>query len=187
MQFKQKMLKWLYPLIQKASKKTKMGFVLNKPAAATADSFYNLRFQKNNGEEISMEQYKGKKVMVVNTATHCGFTGQFDALQEMYEKFEGKLEIIGFPANDFKNQEPDSDDKIAESCRLNFGVSFPLAKKSSVVKNEQQHPIFAWLSDPQKNGWNQQEPIWNFTKYLIDENGQLEKVAGPAIDPKDLL
>ena len=97
----------------------------------------------------------------------------------------GKLVIIGFPANDFKEQEKSSDEEIEQFCKLNFGVSFPLMKKSSVKKNDLQNEVFRWLSDPARNGWNRRGPVWNFSKYLVNEEGKLINYFGPAISPMD--
>ena len=126
---------------------------------------------------------KGKKVLLVNTASNCGYTSQYSELQELYEKYKGKLEIIGFPANDFKEQEKGSDEEIAQFCKVNFGVSFPLMKKSVVIKSTDQNPVFKWLSDSTQNGWNQKEPSWNFSKYLVDEKGVLTNYFDPSVSP----
>jgi glutathione peroxidase len=110
---------------------------------------------------------------LVNTASDCGYTGQYSELEELYQQYKNKLVVIGFPANDFKNQESKNDDAIASFCKINYGVTFPLAQKSSVIKGSQQNEVFNWLSDSTKNGWCNQPPTWNFSKYLVDENGML--------------
>lgn len=130
-----------------------------------------------------MQSLQGKKILLVNTASNCGYTGQYSELQQLSEQYADKLAVIGFPANDFKEQEKDGDDAIAQFCQVNFGVQFPLARKSSVVKGLQQNAVFAWLSNKQQNGWNDQAPSWNFSKYLIDESGTLTHYFGPAVSP----
>ena len=123
--------------------------------------------------------------MLVNTASNCGYTNQYDDLQKLSEQYKEKLVVLGFPANDFKEQEKGSDEEIAQFCRINFGVSFPLMKKSSVIKGGSQNEVFAWLSDAGKNGWNKQQPSWNFCKYIVDEEGRLTNFFGPTIEPLD--
>ena len=146
-------------------------------------SIYDLNVQLNNGKQVSLEQYKGKKLLLVNTASNCGYTGQYDELQALYKKFEGRLEIIGFPANDFAEQEKGSDDEIAQFCKVNFGVTFPLVKKSVVIPSGEQHPVFQWLTKKEENGWNEQAPSWNFSKYLLDEKGNLTDYFDPSVSP----
>jgi glutathione peroxidase-family protein len=107
----------------------------------------------------------------------------YEELQKLQIEMPEKLVVIGFPANDFKAQEKAGDKDIAAFCQKNYGVTFPLAKKSVVVKKGAQNPVFKWLSDPKSNGWNDQEPVWNFTKYLINEQGELIGVFGPAVSP----
>ena len=152
-------------------------------------SFYDLKFQNNRGENVDFSQFKGKQVLLVNTASDCGFTAQFDPLQKLHETKRENLVILGFPANDFKEQEKGNDSDIAQFCQLNFGVTFPLMKKSSVVKKAEQNPVHQWLTDSKKNGWNDHQPDWNFSKYLVDENGKLMNYFGPSISPlsKEIL
>ena len=147
-------------------------------------SFYSLHATANNGTAIDLSQLKGKKVMIVNTASNCGYTGQFGELEELHQRFKD-LVILGFPANDFKNQEQKNDEEIAQFCKVNYGVTFPLIKKTHVVKGPEQHAVFQWLTDPAKNGWNKQEPVWNFSKYIIDENGRLTNFFANTISPLD--
>ena len=186
MTLRQKLLKAFYPLILKFGKikrpKTQFVNTENSPAP---ESFYDLEVQLNNGRFLRFDTLKGKKVLLVNTASDCGYTNQYAALQKLYENTKEHLEIIGFPANDFKEQEKGSDEQIAQFCQLNFGVSFPLAKKSTVVKSAGQHPVFQWLSQKSKNGWNDKEPNWNFSKYLVNEEGLLTHFFDPAVSPLD--
>lgn len=146
-------------------------------------SFYNLTVQLNNGQELKLEAARGKKVLLVNTASNCGYTAQYDELQQLHGKFGDKLMIIGFPANDFGEQEKGNDNQIAEFCRVNFGVTFPIARKSTVVKGDDQNDVFNWLTDKERNGWNTQPPTWNFSKYLVDEQGTLTHYFDPAVSP----
>jgi glutathione peroxidase len=190
MNIRQRILKVLYPLIRKLSKLSDKGTVLNNKEKITPkSSFYQLKMLKSNGELLDFSSLKNKKVLLVNTASDCGFTGQFDELQKLHETNDDKLMIIGFPANDFKEQERHNDEEISQFCRVNYGVSFPLAKKSIVVKGLDQNPIYTWLTSAQKNGWNDHQPDWNFSKYLINENGVLTHYFGPSISPlsKDVL
>ena len=146
-------------------------------------SFYTLSATLNNGKDFSFENLKGKKVLLVNTASDCGYTPQYAELQKLYQHSKEDLEIIAFPANDFKEQEKGSDEEIATFCSVNYGVSFPLTKKAVVVKNERQHPVFNWLTSKEKNGWNDRPPSWNFTKYLVSEEGVLTHCFEPALSP----
>jgi len=168
----------------KLTKGTDKGTVLQNTAAkAPATPFYDLKTTQNNGLPIDFSQFKGKKVMLVNTASDCHFTNQYAELQKLYEQEKDQLVIIGFPANDFKEQEKLDDAGIAEFCQINFGVTFPLAKKTVVVKQENQNPIYKWLSEKNQNGWNEHQPDWNFSKYLVNENGTLTHYFGSAVSP----
>lgn len=185
MTYKQKILKAVYPALMWFSKiaGTKSTVMENKNNTVPPVSFYTLSAKLNNGSELKLADLKGKKILLVNTASNCGYTNQYDDLQKLYAGNTDKLVIIGFPANDFKEQEKGTDSEIAEFCRVNFGVSFPLAQKTTVVKGAEQNAVFKWLSDKTLNGWNDQEPTWNFAKYLIDENGILVKYFDPGISP----
>ncbi len=145
-------------------------------------SFYELSITLNDGKTCHFSDLKGKKALLVNTASNCGYTNQYEDLQKLHEQFGNKVLVIGFPANDFKEQEKGSDEEIAAFCKLNFGVSFPLAKKSSVIGDD-QNEVFSWLSDQKKNGWNNQEPTWNFSKYLVSEDGVLLNYFDPGVSP----
>jgi len=154
----------------------------NRNSVRPLRSFYSLSAPLNNNTELNFDSLKGKKVLLVNTASDCGYTNQYDDLQKLFETTKDKLIVIGFPANDFKEQEKGNDEEIAQFCKINFGVTFPLAKKSS-VKGENQNEIFKWLSDKNKNGWNNKQPSWNFSKYLVNEQGLLTHYFDPAISP----
>lgn len=184
MNLRQKISKALYPLIMKVTKGTSKGAILKNEAQKTPEvPFYELKALQNNGQPIDFSQFKNKKVLLVNTASDCGFTNQYSELQKLYEAEKDKLVIIGFPANDFKEQEKLDDKGIAEFCQVNFGVTFPLAKKTVVVKQENQNPIYKWLSEKNQNGWNEHQPDWNFSKYLINEKGILTHYFGSAVSP----
>ncbi len=185
MTIRQKLLKWLYPFIMKMTGKdsNKMGKRLsNKEQVEPIASFYDLKAVANNGKEISMSEFRGKKVMLVNVASNCGYTNQYEALEKLYQENKEHLVILGFPANDFKEQEAGTDQEIAQFCKVNFGVSFPLFKKQSVLKPAQGN-VYEWLTDERKNGWNNQEPVWNFSKYIVDEKGVLKNFYGSAVSP----
>jgi glutathione peroxidase len=181
MTMRQKFLRAVYPALMLFSKKKDKAISADREQAA--ESFYKLKATANNGGEIDFSSLKGKKVLLVNTASDCGYTPQYAELQKLYQQFENKLVIIGFPANDFKEQEKGSDREIAEFCQVNYGVTFPLVQKSTVVKGKEQNDVFKWLSDKNKNGWNDREPSWNFSKYLVDENGALTNYFDPAVSP----
>jgi glutathione peroxidase len=148
-------------------------------------SFYSLKDTLIDGRVYDFEQLKGKKVMLVNTASDCGYTSQYDALQKLSEKYKDKLVVIGFPANDFKEEEKGTDAEIAAFCKLNFGVTFPMMKKSSVKRGSDQNKVFQWLCNPEKNGWSSQVPSWNFCKYIVDEQGRLTNFFASTIEPFD--
>lgn len=148
----------------------------------TFASIYDFKVPGLLGDEIDLSQYKGKKIMIVNTASKCGLTPQYEDLEALYKKYNGKLVIIGFPANNFNQQEPGTKEEIAEFCKKNYGVTFPMADKVS-VKGDDISPVFKWLVDEAaKKGIN--DPIsWNFTKFLIDEKGELITVFSPKTKP----
>jgi glutathione peroxidase len=134
------------------------------------------------GGTIDFSKYKGKKILIVNTASKCGNTPQYASLEKLYEKYKDKLVIVGFPANNFGQQEPGTNGEIEEFCKKNYGVSFPMAEKVS-VKGDDIHPLFKYLvSEAEKKGFT--DPIkWNFTKFLLDENGNLITVINNKVDP----
>lgn len=181
---RQKILKAVYPMwMWFAGKKGLNTKRLQNEQALPQVSFYSLKNSLTDGTSFDFAQLKGKKVLLVNTASDCGYTGQYDDLQKLSEQYKEKLVVIGFPSNDFKEQEKGTDEEIAQFCRLNFGVSFPLMKKSSVKKGPGQNEVFEWLSDSTKNGWNNQHPSWNFCKYIVDEEGRLINYFGSTIEP----
>ncbi|MFC3881543.1 glutathione peroxidase [Algoriphagus namhaensis] len=146
--------------------------------------FYDFEMKDLNGEMVKFSSFKGKKILVVNVASKCGYTPQYEGLQELYKNFSDKVVILGFPANNFGGQEPGSNEEIKEFCTANYGVTFPVFEKIS-VKGFDKHPIYRWLSDPKQNGWNSEEPSWNFCKYLLDEKGELLKYYPSSVSPLD--
>lgn len=182
---RQKILKAVYPLLLWATnlknKSNKM--LVNEKKIKPLQSLYELKVSLNNGDSLSLSSLKGKKILFVNTASDCGYTPQYNELEALYETNKNKLVVIGFPANDFGEQEKGDDEKIAQFCKANFGVTFPLAKKSTVIKSPEQNNIFKWLSDEKLNGWNNQQPKWNFSKYLVNENGVLLGYFDSSVSP----
>ncbi|HET7897609.1 MAG TPA: glutathione peroxidase, partial [Flavisolibacter sp.] len=136
-----------------------------------------------DGKPIDFSKFKGKKVLIVNTASKCGFTPQYADLEKLYEQYKNKLVIIGFPANNFGEQEPGTNDEIGSFCKKNYGVTFPMAAKVS-VKGDDMAPLFKYLTD-EAHKLGVQDPVikWNFTKFLIDENGKLVQVFPSKINP----
>ena len=145
-------------------------------------SFYDLKAMSLDGESIDMSKYKGKKVIILNVASKCGYTPQYADWQKFYESNKDQVEVLGFPCNQFLGQEPGSSEEIATFCQKNYGVTFQMFDKVD-VKGDQQHVIYQWLTDPTKNGWNSEVPSWNFCKYLINEEGKLTHFFGSKIKP----
>ena len=186
MSYRQSILKTLYPAIMWSSKAAgKKQIQYNKDNKTPLFSFYSFSTKDINGKDFDFNILKGKKVLIVNTASDCGFTGQYEALEKLQEKYSNNLVIIGFPANDFKQQETKDNESIAAFCKKNYGVSFPLMSKSVVVKQSNQNEVFKWLSESTMNGWNNQAPVWNFCKYLINEQGILTHYFPMTVDPLD--
>lgn len=135
-------------------------------------SIYDFKVLALNGDTIDFASFKGKKILIVNTASKCGFTPQYEGLEQLYEKYKDRLVVIGFPANNFLYQEPGSNEKIGEFCKKNYAVSFPMAAKIS-VKGKNIAPIYQWLCNKEENGVMDAKVKWNFNKFLLDENGKL--------------
>jgi glutathione peroxidase len=181
---RQKFLKAIYPMWMWFSGKKGLNTKnLSNAKAMPSISVFSLKDTAIDGTTFDFEKLKGKKIMLVNTASDCGYTGQYDDLQKLSEQYKDKLVVIGFPANDFKEQEKGTDEEIASFCKKNFNVSFPLMQKSSVIKGANQNKIFEWLTDSAKNGWNNQQPSWNFCKFIVDEQGRLTNFFGSTIEP----
>ncbi|HSH67323.1 MAG TPA: glutathione peroxidase [Bacteroidia bacterium] len=153
-----------------------------KTSSSSQKSVYDFRLPSLEGKEIDFQQFKGKKMLIVNTASECGYTPQYTELQHLHETHGDKVNILGFPANNFGGQEPGSNEEIGAFCQKNYGVTFQLFAKSSVLPPD-QNPLYEWLTQPSQNGWNTEPPNWNFCKYLIDENGQLLKFYSSGVSP----
>lgn len=145
-------------------------------------SIYSFKVKGQDGGEIDFARFKGKKILIVNTASECGYTPQYEGLEKLYREHKDKLVIVGFPANDFGAQEPGTDQQIASFCQKNYGVSFPMAAKVS-VKGDAAAPIYQWLTHKSGNQVQDSEVKWNFQKYLIDEEGHLQAVFLSAVQP----
>ncbi|MFP4077771.1 MAG: glutathione peroxidase [Bacillota bacterium] len=144
--------------------------------------FYEFEATRPDGERVSLENYKDKVVLVVNTATKCGFANQFEGLEQLYQDYKSEgFVVLGFPSNQFKNQEPDDSETVEQTCKLNFGVTFPIFEKVD-VKGPDAHPLFKWLTR-NKPGLLGSAIKWNFTKFLIDRDGKVVKRFGPARKP----
>jgi glutathione peroxidase len=185
MTLKQSILKFLYPLIRKLSARKNTGMVVNSHEVGPAIPFYSLHATLIGNKPFDFATLKGKKVLLVNLASNCGFTGQYDELETLSKMFESRMVILGFPSNDFKGQEPGSNEEIEQFCKINYGITFSLFTKAPVSGPDQQ-PVFEWLSTRQKNGWNDKPPSWNFCKYLVDEYGHLEGFFESHVSPLDI-
>ncbi len=153
--------------------------------AMSASNIYQFKVKDLSGDEFDFASLKGKKVMIVNTASKCGLTPQYKDLEAIYKEYKDKgFVIVGFPANNFASQEPGTNEEIAEFCQLNYGVSFPMMDKIS-VKGSDMAPIYQFLTQKSKNGLQDSEVEWNFQKYLINEKGELVKVISPRTLPTD--
>lgn len=180
---KQTILKFLYPAFVGMSKIFGKNIRNVSSTAVAKTSFYDLSITLNDGNKLMLRELKSKKILLVNTASNCGYTAQYAGLQDLHKKHSDKLVIVAFPSNDFGAQEKGSDNNIIEFCKLNFGVRFPLAKKSSVIKNSEQNEVYRWLTNEENNGWNNVAPSWNFCKYLVNEEGNLVNFFESGIDP----
>lgn len=158
---------------------------MNDQKKPSAVSFYDLHFPLIDGQSLSFSKLAGKKVLLVNTASNCGYTHQYADLEKLHEKNKDKLIILAFPSNDFKEQEKGSNEEIAAFCKKNYGVTFPLMQKSIVVKTEKQNEVYNWLTHATKNGWNEKAPEWNFSKYLVNEQGALTHYFSTSVSPMD--
>jgi len=147
-----------------------------------AKSIYDFTLKTLEGEEISLSKFRGKKMLLVNVASECGYTPQYENLEKLHKQYGSKVVVIGFPANNFGGQEPGDATQIREFCSKNYGVTFLMMQKIS-VKGEDQHPLYKWLGNKEENGSCDQSPKWNFCKYLIDEKGNIVKFFGSKVDP----
>lgn len=148
-------------------------------------TIYDIEVQKPNGDAYKLDAYKNKVMLIVNTASECAFTPQFEGLQALYDKYkEQDFIILGFPCNQFGGQEPGTGEEATQNCKINYGVSFPMHEKID-VKGEQQHPLFKFLTEAQ-NGFFNEKIKWNFTKFLVDKNGDVVQRFSPQKKPSQL-
>lgn len=182
MTLRQRLLQRLYPVIMLLTKKRSKKLANPKGITPTTP-FYTFKAPLLNNSLIDFQVLRGKKVLIVNTASDCGFTAQYAELQDLHDEQAHRLHIIAFPSNDFGKQEKGTDAAIIQFCKDNFGVSFPISLKSIVKKAPQQNPVFKWLSHKELNGWNDQGPSWNFCKYVINEKGVLTHFFDSSVSP----
>ena len=147
-------------------------------------NLYSFRINTLEGKPFDLSSLRGRKVLLVNTASACGYTPQYSQLEELHRKWGNKLCVIGIPSNDFGAQEPGTAEEIRNFCDTRYGVTFPLMEKT-VTLGDAAHPLFRWLSDKKENGVNEVKPQWNFGKYLVSETGDLMAYFSPAVSPFD--
>ncbi|MCX6218718.1 glutathione peroxidase [Spirosoma sp.] len=153
-------------------------------AVAPAKSLYDFTVNSLDGKPVALKAYKGKKVVILNVASKCGFTPQYADWEKFYKEHGNKIVVLGFPANNFGSQEPGSSEEIATFCQKNYGVTFPMFEKVSVLGDDQA-PLYKWLTDKSMNGWNDKVPTWNFCKYVINEKGELTNFFASKVKPTD--
>lgn len=158
--------------------------LVNNDMKAPPASFYNLEAVKNDGSIFNFRELRDKHVLIVNTASYCGYTAQYRELQQLHERYAGRLQILAFPSDEFK-QEKDDDETIADFCRKVYGVDFIVMKKALTRRSPGQNEVYRWLAHAAENGWNNHAPEWNFGKYLIGREGKLILYSGPAVSPLD--
>ena len=151
-------------------------------SATLAGGIYDFKVAGLDGKQIDFSQFKGKKILIVNTASQCGLTPQYEGLEKLYEKYKDKLVVIGFPANNFMGQEPGSNSEIKEFCKKNYGVTFPMAEKIS-VKGDDTHQLYVWLKAQAKEKGFADPVTWNFGKFLVNEKGELVATFSPRTTP----
>lgn len=175
-----------FPMQNQLSNSLASDFATNKSTnkMMKASSIYDFTLNDIDGNPVALAKYKGKKLLLVNVASKCGYTPQYAELQELYEAYRGEFTILAFPANNFGGQEPGTSEDIKSFCSENYGITFPIFEKIS-VKGVDKHPLYRWLSDKNLNGWNNTEPSWNFCKYFIDEEGKLVKFFPSSVKPMD--
>jgi glutathione peroxidase len=150
----------------------------------TAQNLHSYTIEGIDGRTLDFSKFKGKKILIVNVASECGYTSQYSQLQELYEQYEDKLVVIGVPCNQFGGQEPGSNEKIASFCSSKYAITFPMTSKQN-VKGSDAHPVYIWLTSKSKNGVLDAEIKWNFNKFLIDENGNMLAHFGSRVKPFD--
>jgi len=155
--------------------------IMNTPAAKK-NTVHDFTLKSIDGKDVSLSAFKGKKLLIVNTASECGYTPQYKELEQLYKTHGDKVVVLGFPANDFGAQEPGTNSEIKGFCEKNYGVTFPMFSKISVV-GKNQHPLYTFLSTKANNGKVGDAPKWNFSKYLIDENGRVMAFFPSSVSP----
>jgi glutathione peroxidase len=151
---------------------------------APKQSLHDFTVNSLDGKPVALKQFQGKKVVILNTASKCGYTPQYADWEKFYKANKDKVVVLGFPANNFAGQEPGSSDEIASFCQKNYGVTFPMFEKVDVV-GDSKAPLYKWLTTKELNGWNEQAPKWNFCKYVVDENGKLTHFFASGVKPDD--
>lgn len=159
---------------------------VSAPATVSAPtkSLYDFTVSDIKGKPVALKQYAGKKVVILNVASKCGYTKQYADWEKFFEEHGEKIVVLGFPANNFMGQEPGTNEEIAEFCKATFGVKFPMFAKVS-VKGDDQAPLYKWLTTKEMNGWNDKAPTWNFCKYVINEKGELTNFFASGVTPGD--
>lgn len=152
--------------------------------SAPAKSLHDFTVKSIDGKSVALSSFKGKKVVILNTASKCGYTPQYADWEKFYKAHGDKIVVLGFPANNFMGQEPGSNEEVASFCQKNYGVTFPMFGKVDVV-GEGQAPLYKWLTTKSLNGWNDKVPTWNFCKYVIDEQGKLTNFFASGVKPGD--
>lgn len=181
-----KIVKWIAHFTGQKELRAPISFEKNLQTSSEESEKFklpNFYIRKTSGQEIHFKDLIGKKILIVNVASKCGYTPQYPELEKLYKENESKLIIIGFPSNEFGKQEPGSNSEIQNFCEINYGVTFPISEKVE-VKSKNKCELYEWLTNPTKNGWNSKEPSWNFCKYLIDENGFLVGYFPPHVVPE---
>ena len=156
--------------------------VSDNPTKESTSTIFSYKLKNIYGDVITLDKFKGKKILIVNVASHCGYTSQYNDLQKLQDRFKDKLQVIAFPCNDFGFQEPGTSKQIAEFCEVNYNIKFPIMEKIN-IRRSPTHPLYEWLSNSELNGWNDSKPKWNFYKYLIDENGKLINLFNSGTSP----
>ena len=185
MDIRQHFLRITYPILMTFSKLFRLRRGIFASSLPAQTSFFDLSMTDSNGRVFSFSGLKGKKTLVVNTASNCGYTAQYGELQYIYAMDQSRLNIIAFPTGDFMDQELNDDESIRIFCSK-YRVAYPLMQKSHVKKKEGQNPVFRWLTRSEENGWNSFEPSWNFCKYLIDEKGNLTHIFESGVAPEEV-
>jgi len=147
-----------------------------------SSTIFDYKMKNIYGDVVTLEQYRGKKILIVNVASRCGYTSQYKDLQKLQDRYKDRLQVIAFPCNDFGFQEPGNSEQIAEFCEVNYNIKFPIMEKIN-IRRSPSHPLYEWLSNSELNGWNDSKPKWNFYKYLIDEKGKLINFFNSGISP----